>query len=325
MVASISSASTPRAFCAALVRLMCTPNSSRVMDLASTPLGWFLGCRMTGRREKWDAWKSESLALAHNAGVDVRDGWPLLLASAESSKYVPLADSNKTEQFNWRLCITCGGDSGRPMHFCCHIKRCTPNALDQPKLLLCALCAERGYYLSFNRLFPSEDVQYPFMVDANGVLHKTEFVWECKCLSTWNGCIDMLLLDCQLMVQIDGSQHFSGVMVDSKKIDDIRTIHDQQGKDWDCNVRAWEAGHAMLRLHYKDLGASGIALMLWVRDKLRSNELPRPLLVLSKSFKELHVVSKTHGATSYIDRLRARMHPAPVEQLSFEQALVLTV
>lgn len=295
------------------------------MDFAGTHLPSLLTCSMTRKRQAWKGYKRAALALAHNAGVVVKAGWPRLLEPGQDNDGVILATTNKLTQLNWRLCITCGGESGKNIDFCHHIKRCTPEAIDEPKMLLCCLCADRGYYKSWGRAFPSEEVQHPFMVEADHELYHTEWVWECKCLSTWNGCIDLFLLDCELMVQVDGSQHFDGVMFDEAKVQDIKDKHVRQGRDWECNELAWKEGGAMLRLHYKDLGASGIALMLWVREQLDNNVLARPVLVLSEHFNELQVESKTHGVTSYVERLEARLDPAPVRKPAVERAILLTV
>lgn len=79
------------------------------------------------------------------------------------------------------------------------------------------------------------------------------FIYQAKVVDRHNAPIDFYVPDINLLIQVDGEQHF-----------DIKykntTVKHQQQLDLKCDTRAIEMGFNLLRLHFKDIESTDYLL-----------------------------------------------------------------
>jgi hypothetical protein len=100
---------------------------------------------------------------------------------------------------------------------------------------------------------------------------------EAKPIHGWPGCVDVYILGCDLIIQIDGQHHFESDMHGNG-------LARQAATDMECNALVWRQRRRMLRLHYEDLGRHGQALCLAVMCHVQQYPTA-PLVVLSWMYK----------------------------------------
>jgi hypothetical protein len=104
------------------------------------------------------------------------------------------------------------------------------------------------------------------------------------------GLVDVYFPAYRLCLQWDGEHHF-----DMRGGMHREHSGEQQQRDLVFNTRAWAAGYRVLRLHYKDGGAKGQALVGAALEWCRRHRA-RQLLLLSYSYASVLVKTESmHG------------------------------
>ena len=229
-------------------------------------------------------WMLQSALLGLNTNVRVRycnDAWALELQ--HDAGWAPLNRSNDSDKIYWRLCSNVGsrikGHVGEGAVFCPHRKLCTPDAVRSPAVLACLLCAPTQHLDRLRRAMGSLYTQLPFMQRVNDVLAPSVWVWECKCVPGWHGCLDLALPGLRLVVQVDGRQHFAGEMFGKAACEQVE-------RDVRCMQAAASSRWTLLRLHHRDLGDRGMDLFLFTIQHITRNP-SACVLLLSRSYGSL--------------------------------------
>jgi hypothetical protein len=161
-----------------------------------------------------------------------------------------------------------------------HVRRCTPNALREQTQLLCRFCTterrlrkarrdrpsknERAVYILLTKLGSVRDWRWQYRPLLPG--------WPPKTVDFWHARLNVYM-------EVDGRQHFYGGM-------HCVPSDEQQQKDIQTIIALWQAGAALVRVHYADLAGDAAGARVAVRTAIsyRAINGTRPLLVLSPSY-----------------------------------------
>jgi hypothetical protein len=160
-----------------------------------------------------------------------------------------------------------------------HCRRCTPNAVREPRQLMCRFCCTDQELKRAKRDRPSAFERTAFRLFA--ALHPArEWRWQ-VCPPFASGRpkpFDFLHAPTATYIEVDGRHHFYG------GIHNVPTA-EQQRVDVEMMAAVWRLGAALVRLHYHDLAGAAGAADATVRAALdRRGRRGGPLLVLSPCY-----------------------------------------
>lgn len=253
-------------------------------------------------------WALLALDHPHNQGLTIqRIGCCTRVLMRLGEGNMEVLPSNKVLKLMWRLHkAECSeGRDAQPV-WCGHHKWCTPEAIRGVHTLACVLCTHEQLLRAQRRVLPSEGTQAPFMRRLDKRLLPYEWVWEARVLPKWRGLIDIYIVGCQLMVQLDGAQHFESAMHE-------QALATQVGRDVACNVLAWEARARLVRLHYNDTGSHGMGIVEAAMQYAQQHP-GAPLLVLSSSFAGVPLLGAT-GMQPYYQVMASHLNMQPQQGL----------
>lgn len=210
----------------------------------------------------------------------LKDGGALVLVARTCPK----------QQLRWQLCRRCGGKSGRGAVNCAHVKFCTPEAVREPRDLLCVLCTHPRTYSKAGRQVP-EQLRLGLMQQLAAApqqggcwLPPCDWAWEVRLFSSrWEGRIDVMLLAAGVSVQVDGSGHTRGFLGWNGG-----TL--QQSLDAACAAEHWRLCRPLVRLTEPDLGAAGCELLRAVLSYIKTHKHTGPLIVMGWGYTRLPVL-----------------------------------
>lgn len=134
-----------------------------------------------------------------------------------------------------------------------HLGLCTPKWLTShpTEAFNCAICiAITGKHFSGKVITQHELEVAGYLSELFG---RQGFIYQAKVVDRHNAPIDFYVPDINLLIQVDGEQHF-----------DIKykntTVKHQQQLDLKCDTRAIEMGFNLLRLHFKDIESTDYLL-----------------------------------------------------------------
>ena len=198
-----------------------------------------------------------------------------------TSRLLGCSDESQQFEFKYRCC-----NEGQQ-----HIKLCQVQAVYNEfkargpgSFLLCPQCTPQQVRQHLNVRRPSARHAglLSFLSSSPYVVYYTECA--IKDYSWWHGLVDVYFPKHKLVVQWDGEHHFDVNGTGMYRAGAAA----QQSSDIRFNSLAWQSGLRVLRLHYKDGGANGQAIVRRVLAWCMQNP-GRKLLALSYSYQSAWV------------------------------------
>lgn len=240
----------------------------------------------------------EALRAGGNTNVRVDGSGAVFYVGGEREEAV----GRTTEGLKLDFALSCGT----------HKRRCTPNALREPRRLLCRFCTPANELKKNKCERPSSIERAAFDVIL-GLANGGEWRWQ-VCppagphFPTRPKPLDFLHAPTGVYFKVDGQQHFKGGMhgVPSTR---------QQQIDIESMVAVWREGGALVRLHHADLAGAAKAARATAEAALqyrKANPLG-PLLILTPSYNPGPVIGTTRFEDPwyFINRLPTIFGSAP--------------
>ncbi len=226
-----------------------------------------------------EPWQREALAPHQLKGIVVKrpSNRPVMWAGQDGVEQKLLRSEDK-QQFLW--CAT-GCAAGKQ-----HYKCCTPDALRDPRTLLCCFCTyESGAWVAAGRKAPPP-AEWEFMKLVDQQQQSTEWCWQVH-IKGRHGRVDFYNWKSDLYLQVDDSYHFSN-----------NCQNDVFMSDFECNEVCCRRRLALVRAHAADFELRDITLAA-IETALQHNTV-----VFTASYKL--------NGMPHIDKLRAAVGPAAV-------------
>lgn len=223
--------------------------------------------------------KLQALRNEWNEGLQVASSstaWVL-----HGGEYSVITPSTGGEQLHWRL--SCGK----------HLRRCTANAIRDEQDLFCRFCTHRNTLKARHMAVPSKhEARMQRMLDGMGWAAR----WRPQVyVEPWRGLVDFMIMPECVLLQVDGEGHFC------KSMYGVPTA-DQQRTDLEMAASAWRMGHALLRVHHRDLTSKCMPSLLAAVATHRQQSPTLPLLVLTASYS-MHTLSPAQRPAAHAEYL----------------------
>jgi very-short-patch-repair endonuclease len=228
-----------------------------------------------GNKKALDLGDAQGAALLHpyNTGIKVQQSWKgtgytVHIHGGEST----MGKQDRSRKLLFKLMnVKRSHHQARGLSFCHHFKLCKPPAAITPK----QLCTEPSVYKHELRCKKISKAQLTVMRLVDTLLPGHEWVWEAIVLKNWPHPVDIAVPHKQLVIQVDGEQHFHLPM-------HKESIHVQMCKDRDSSAAAVGEGWRCMRLHAGDVEAQPEeckSLIMWALGAE-----PSPCIILSHSY-----------------------------------------
>jgi hypothetical protein len=189
-----------------------------------------------------------------------------------------------------------------------HLRRCTPNAVREPRNLMCRFCCPASALKRARRNCPSalERAVYRLLP---ALAPMQEWRWQfCPLLPRADlAPVDFYHVPSGTHLEVDGPQHFTSTMHDAP-------APQQQNHDIRKTTALWAAGAALVRIHHADVagGAAAVAEAAAWALHARACGYAGPLLVLTPTYAPDAAVARGRGSHAWwcLPELHAQLHGA---------------
>lgn len=233
-----------------------------------------------------DEYKLLALLKGGNEGLVLLPGGTVALV--RDGEYSIITSSTEGQKLHWQL--ACGK----------HMRWCTPHAVKIEADLMCRYCTNRNKLKSLGKVAPTKyEARMHSIFDGMGWQARWRPQVQVGC---WPHPVHFMIMPECVLVQVDGEGHFCKSMYGTPTAA-------QQQIDVSMNASAWRMGHALLRVHYRDLKSESMPSLLSPVVSHRQRITTEPLLVLSASYS-MHTLSHARApaaAAEYMAALQAQL------------------